>query len=558
MKRLLLAYFCLVALAVTGAAVFVLRGGIKKPAHSTILSWHLTGSLPDRAPSTLPFFDKEEASWGDVYTALHALRGDDDIRGLAITIDEPRFGLAKAQEIRDELLAVRKSGRFVECYLPTAGEGSNGTLPYFLATACDHIHLAPLGQVNLVGLNAEGIYLHDTLDKLKVDAQFVKMGQFKSAPEMFTETHPSDSATLELNAMLDTFYGQIVEGIARARHLAPDSVRSIIDEAPYDADDALRLHLVDAVDYPDDFRTQVTARAPSARLRSLDSYDGASDLGAGVAVVAVTGGLVREGPSNLEEETSSDSLVRELNRLADDDSARAVVLRIDSPGGSVLASDLMLHAIERVHRHKPVVVSMSDAAASGGYYIAALADRIVAEPATLTGSIGVFTGKFVTRRLEEEILGVHRVANRRGAEAGIYSTLAPFSPAEQAKVLSSIQGVYRTFVGNVAKGRHLSREAVEAIASGRVWSGLDAHRVGLVDEIGGLDKAVNAARKAAHLDADTPVRFYPQPVSWLERIRHHSPEPLSVQMSRLAAQLAPKPRHMLELGPEWKSLLQPF
>ena len=252
----------------------------------------------------------------------------------------------------------------------------------------------PLGRINLLGLSAESLYLRDTLDKLKIEPQFVKIGPFKSAPEMFTENHPTPEAALELNAVLDRFYALIVDAVAKARNLRPEHVRDLVDNAPYTARDALALHLVDAIEYPDEFRAQLTRRA-SVSVRSttiLASFsNGPADGGRRGGERRPDRGRI--GSPRQRGNQRAEGLVTLLGRTADDSDVSAVVLRVDSPGGSVLASDFMLHSVERVHRRKPVFVSMSDAAASGGYYIAALADRIVAEPATLTGSIGVFTGK---------------------------------------------------------------------------------------------------------------------------------------------------------------------
>jgi protease-4 len=246
--------------------------------------------------------------------------------------------------------------------------------------------------------------------------------------------------------------------------------------------------------------------------------------------------------------------------VAEDDGIPAVVLRIDSPGGSALASDLILHEVERLRRKKPVIVSMSDYAASGGYYIAARATRIVAEAATLTGSIGVVGGKFATRRFERDLLGITHDQLKRGANADLYSSTDPYTPAQTAQVERLMGRAYDLFVGHVAAGRHMTRQAVEAVAAGRVWTGADARPIGLVDEIGGLDRAIELARSSAGLPATGALRLeiYPRPRSWLEVFRDRRDSPLPETLLRLARSLEARPPDLLELPAEERRLAQPF
>jgi protease-4 len=255
----------------------------------------------------------------------------------------------------------------------------------------------------------------------------------------------------------------------------------------------------------------------------------------------------------------ADDLAEDLRDLADDDDVRAVVLRIDSPGGSALASDLMLREVERLRRAKPVVVSMSDVAASGGYYIASRATAIVAEAGTLTGSIGVVSGKFVTSGFERELLGISRDPLQRGANAGIYAPRERFTPAQAERLAAQMAHVYDTFVGHVAEGRKLSREKVDAVAQGRLWTGEEALRVGLVDALGGLDVAVARAREAAQIaaQAEVRIRFVPAPSGLLELLfsEERRGEPLSLEA--LAARLAPA-GPALELPRAWRRLAAPW
>ncbi|MEA2694380.1 MAG: protease [Acidobacteriota bacterium] len=253
-------------------------------------------------------------------------------------------------------------------------------------------------------------------------------------------------------------------------------------------------------------------------------------------------------------------MARLLRKLGRDDSLAAVVLRVDSPGGSALASDLILHEVELLARRKAVVVSMSDVAASGGYYIAARAAKIVAEPATITGSIGVVDGKFVTRRLQEEVLGITHDPLKRGRNADLYSPLTAYSPEQDARVQAMMGRVYETFVGHVAAGRHMSRAAVEAVAGGRVWTGADAKRRGLVDDLGGLDRAVDLALRTARLPTGEPVRleYYPEPRRLFDLLHERREPLLPASLLELARSLEHPRPELLELPPEIARLARPF
>ncbi len=571
MKKLVAVFLVLVAVAVAaaGAGILLSRGG-RSLGGPTVLVWRLDRTILEQAPTSgFPFAAGATLdSMAQLYPALRAARADDGVKGLAVYIQGADFGLAKAQEFRRQLAALRQAGKFVECYLETAGEGSNGTLAYYLASACERIHLAPAGDLNLLGLFADSVFLRGALEKLKIDPAFSSVGRYKSAVESFTQTEHSPEAEEAMNAVLDGFYGQLVAGIAAARRLPPAEVRRLIDGAPYSAPEALRLKLIDALAYPDQFRDRIEERAGGEpRLVRLQDYGGRGNPFAGktIAVVFALGTIVR-GHGGIEPWTQevflgAESLAEILSDLADDGGVAAVVLRVDSPGGSALASDLILRQVELLAREKPVVVSMSDVAASGGYYIAAKAHKIVAEPATLTGSIGVFGGKLVTRRLQEEHLGVTHDTLKRGANADIYTTLAPFSAAQQARVDAGMRRVYDTFVGHVARGRKLSPREVEAVAQGRVWTGEEARRRRLVDELGGFDRALELARAEAGIAAGAAVRlaFYPEPASFWDLLFDGEEEPLlPSSLVRLLRALDPPAAGALELPREIARLARPF
>jgi protease IV len=562
MKKLLWIFAVLMALAVLSTAAGILvgrRGGATGGDGATVLVWRIVGPVLEQEAPRLPFTDAvEPGSIAQLYPAFRAARQDAGVRGLVVYIQAADFGLAKGQELRRQLLALRRAGKFVECYLETAGEGSNGTLEFYVATACERIHLAPAGDLNLLGLAAENRFLRGTLEKLKIDPEFHRVGRYKSAVETYTEKQFSAESAEAIAAVLDSYFSQIVAAIAEARHKSEAEVRRMIDHAPYSAAEAVRLGLVDQLSYPDQFRDHVQERlGRRPTYLKIEDYHPAPALAAKrIAVVFALGTIVRGpgGSSPWSEEVflGSDDMAALLRDIGEDDAVAAVVLRIDSPGGSALASDFILRDIEELQRKKPVVVSMSDTAASGGYYIAAKASRIVAEPATLTGSIGVFGGKFVTRRFEEEVLGMSHDTQKRGANADIYSSLQPASPEQDAHLQRLMDRTYALFIGHVAAGRKMSRQQVEGVASGRVWTGAAAQKIGLVDDLGGLDKALDVARQEVGIQPGETLGlvFYPEPPSWLDLFVERREPRLPAALAAVVKTLETGPPRLLELPPE--------
>lgn len=571
MKKLLAIFVFLLAVAIAATLAGILAGGAggkTSPAKGdTVLVWRVDGPVLEQEEPRLPFSgDVEPGSIARLYPAFRAAVRDAGIKGLAVYVQDADFGLAKAQELRRQMTALRRAGKWVECYLETAGEGSNGTLEYYLATACERIHLAPAGDLNLLGLNAETRFLRGTFDKLKIEPEFNRVGRYKSAVETYTESQYTPESREALAAVLDGFYSQIVSAVAEARHKSGAEVRAAIDGAPYSAQEALDRGLVDQLSYPDQFRDHIERRlGGEPNYVSIEDYEPRPALAARhVAVVFALGTIVRGsgGAAPWTDETflGSEDMADLLRDQAEDASVAAVVLRIDSPGGSALASDFILREVEKLKEKKPVIVSMSDTAASGGYYIAAKATRIVAEPATLTGSIGVFGGKFVTRRFEEEVLGFGHDAERRGANAGIYSSLEPYSPEQDAHVQRLMDRTYATFVGHVAAGRKMTSQAVGAVASGRVWTGAAARRIGLVDELGGLDRAIEIARGEAKIGPSETVAidFYPAPPSWLDLFVEKREPRLPAALADVVKTLETNPPRLLQLPPELARLARPF
>lgn len=569
MKKLLtiFAFLTGLAIAATLAGVFLARKGGAVADGSTILVWRIAGPILEQRTPRLPFADGSRiGSIAELYPAFRAARKDAGVRGLAVYIQDADFGLAKAQELRRQMVALRRAGKMVECYLETAGEGSNGTLAYYLATACERIHLSPAGDVNLIGFHSDTRFLRGTFEKLKVDPEFNRVGRFKSAVETYTESQFTPESREAMAAVLDGYYAQVVSAVAEARKKSDYEVRWLIDGAPFSADEAKMRGLVDDVSYPDQFLDHLEKRlGRKPTYVDIDDYQPSDPLAAKrVAVVFALGTIVRgEGgtaPWTEEVFLGSDDMAGVLHDMGEDRSISAVVLRVDSPGGSALASDLILREVERLKKKKPVVVSMSDEAASGGYYIAAKANKIVAEPATLTGSIGIFGGKLVTRRLEEETLGITHESLKRGANADIFSTSQMWTEPQQARMQQLMDRSYQAFIGHVAAGRRMSRREVEGVASGRVWTGAAARKVGLVDELGGLDRAIEVARDEAGIPSEenVAVSFYPAPPSWLDLFVERREPRLPTALADVVKTLEMTPPRLLQLPPEVARLARPF
>jgi protease-4 len=375
-----------------------------------------------------------------------------------------------------------------------------------------------MGMVGIVGLRAEMPYLRGTLDLLGVTPDFVHREEFKDAANMMTETSMTAPEREELDALLGSIYGQIQAGIAADRKIDPGTVKTLVDQAPLLTDEALKAHLVDHVGDRDD---AAASFGPDAKFEPLATYFGQvgppHQKGPTVALIYATGLIARGGGggnplTGVSGASSADALTHAFRLAAEDKSVRAILFRIDSPGGSAVAAETIWAAVNRAHQAgKPVIVSMGDVAGSGGYYIAAPADKIVAEPATLTGSIGVVAGKLVFGGTLKKFGGAWGSIDT-GANAGMFSTFDDFSDSELARLNAVVDDIYAGFKRRVAEGRKLDADAVEAVAKGRVWSGEDARGKGLVDQLGGMSTALDLAKSAAGIPADQDVDLTPYPV----------------------------------------------
>ncbi len=457
----------------------------------------------------LGLFGDAGPTWLDVLERLRREEDDKEVRGFALVLDGAGLSSARARELRDRIVAFEQAGKPVLVYLT----GSPSNLDVYVASAASQVLLHPAADLQLTGMSVELQHLRGLLDRVGVQPQFVKRAEYKTAPETFTETEPT-TANLEMtNALVDDLYGELVAAIAAGREVEESVVRGWVDAGPHDADHALEIGLVDGLAYPDEVERRLAElhqggvhqedllATPQAHSPWEDPQQ--------IAVVYVEGGIVpgRSSPGGLfgGRTTGSESIVKALDRAREDRQIRAVVLRVDSPGGSSFASDEIWRAVERVQEEgKPVVVSMGGVAASGGYYVAAGADAIWAEPNTITGSIGVFSGKFSTNELQDR-LGVTTVAVNRGRNADLFSGTTAWDDVQRAKMQSLVDHTYEQFKSRVAEGRNLSMAEVEKVARGRVWSGERAKEANLVDELGGFQDAIADARARAGIPARRKV-----------------------------------------------------
>ena len=494
----------------------------KQPA-AVIAQVAIAGSLPDGVG--------QGGLLADVSPHLHRVveridkaAADSRVKGVLLTIEAPGLGRARIDELRAAIGRVRKAGKPVTAHLV-----SGAAAAYLVASACDAITLAPASTLEITGVRAEMTFFKAMLDRLGVDAEILQVGDFKGAAEPLTRTSMSPQLRAQYESFVGDLFEQLIERVAADRKLSADRVRELVDMGVFTAEAARAASLVDAVGYEDEavaaLAKQIRADEPKlvrdyARRKIDDDFSGIGGLvklmelisgqgqdapsggGKRIAIVHVTG-EIREGRSRDEllagGAAGSETVITAIRDAEKDEQVAAIVLRIDSPGGSALASDLIWREAERCR--KPVVASLSDTAASGGYYIAVAADRIVAAPGTLTGSIGVVGGKVAVGDALEKV-GVHTDVVSRGRNAGWLSMTTPFKAHEREAFRATMEEVYRLFTSKVASGRRLDLDRVKELAEGRVFTGRMAKEAGLVDQLGTLDDAIDEARRLAGIAAD--------------------------------------------------------
>ena len=508
-----------VAMALLFSAI---RGERPSVKDNSVLALNVSGPLPDYVPDNPlnRIFGNPPQSLSSLLAQFRKAKADKRIKAIILDVDASETGWAKAEEIRGAIEDFRSSGKPVYAYMET---GFNKD--YYIAAACDKIYIPPSGELFVTGLAADVMFFRGTLDKLGIYPDVYQIGKYKSAGDMFTQKQMTDAHREYINSLLDDLYGRMVDSMAKGRRKSTDEMKQLIDNAPYTAKQAQDNGLIDGALYRDEVEKQVKKGLgygdnDELRLVKASDYRKISQESLGlnkgekIAVVYAAGDIMSGSSqfgSDGQEVIGSDSLVKTLNEVRDDKSIKAVVLRIDSPGGSGLASDIIWRGIESLKAKKPVVVSMSDVAASGGYYIACNANKIVAQPSTITGSIGVVGGKPVVKGFYDWI-GITNEYVLRGNNAGMFRETEKFSDSERAKFQEFLKSTYDDFTSKVAKGRSKDQTYIDSIGQGRVWTGRQGKENGLVDEYGGLDKAIEVAKQLANIPADKGVQRILRPI----------------------------------------------
>lgn len=511
---------------VFAAAKFARRA--PEPPEAAYLSLRLGGDLPELQPVMLPLpalESKAPLTVGEVWSALRRAARDPRIKGVLLRPRGLALGWGKLEEIRHGIEEVRKAGKPVHAWLAGAG-----TREFYLASAADRIYMAPEDVLDMRGLRVEAMYIKGTLDKLGAEVEIEHAGKYKDAGDMFTRTGMSPETREALDAILDDQYARICLTVAASRKTTPEKVRAWIDDGPYIAPKAVAAGLIDELLYEKDAEQKLVDAASAglkdkARALAVRDYlrlpqDLKGKRVRQFAFLVAQGSILRSAPADLfgeEQAITPRNIEQQVKLIEKDPAIRGVIVRVDSPGGDAVASDEILEHLKRLSKKKPVVFSMSDVAASGGYYMAMTGDPIVAYPGTITGSIGVIYGKVNLRGLYGK-LGINKEILKRGRFADLDSDFQKLTPEGRAKLRETIDFIYAGFLKRVAEGRKKKVEEIEPFAQGRVWSGSRAREHGLVDATGGIDAAVALMRQKTGVKEDEPVRLavFPSPKSWFD------------------------------------------
>ncbi len=517
----------LVLLLVVAALVGRYYRGARSLGGPVVLEWAL-GPIPDEASEDpLRALTGGGATLGlrDYLETLQAAGDDPNVQGLIITLGNAPVAIATMQDLREAIAKFRAKKKFVYGFSESFGGLGN----YYLATSFDRIFLLPSGEVAITGIFADQQFIRGTLDKLGVQPHFEGRYEYKNARDYYMEKKFTPAHREATDKLVGSIYHQLVKGIAESRGLTAERLQELIDHAPHFAPESVSNHLVDELGYRDQAYDAAKKKAGAgAKLLYLSKYHASAkkvnDSGPGVALIYGEGAIVpgRSSTDPLMGDTTmgSDTVSAAFRQAVADKSVKAILFRVNSPGGSAIASDVIGREVQRAKQAgKPVIVSMGGVAGSGGYWVSMDADRIVAQPATITGSIGVVSGKFIMAGLFDK-LGLSFDAVKYGQNSSIYDSGQDFSPTELERFRASLDRIYETFTSRVAAGRKLPKERVLQVAKGRVWSGEDALPLGLVDELGGFNTALRAVKKAIKLKESDSVELkqFPKRKSALEAL----------------------------------------
>jgi protease-4 len=544
---LLLALVVVAAVAIT--LLVMALDDTPKIRDNSVVVLRVEGALPDYTaadPTMSRFFGGDANSLSNLLLQLRKAKADKRVGAVLLDVGLVGAGWAKSGEIREAVADFRKSGKPIYAYMEF---GSDKEL--YIASAAERVYVAPIGDLFVNGLAAEAMFFRGTFDKLGIYWDSYQIGKYKTAPERLTRKEMSEGERETINSLLDEIFKTYVGAIAESRRKSPEDVAAFVDTAPHNARRAAEAGFIDGALYRDQVEAELKKRLGGykddepLRKVSMSEYRrvepeslGLND-GERIAVVFAAGpinpGSSNDGSFGGEQTIGSDTVVRAINEARENKSVKAIVLRVDSPGGSIYPSDLIWRAVEEAKKKKPVVISMSDLAASGGYYVSMGANRIVAQPLTLTGSIGVFAYKPVMKGFYDWV-GVSTEYVTRGKNAGIFRETEQFTDEERKTFEGLINHYYwDEFLPKVAEGRKLPNvEAVHQVAQGRVWTGAQAKERGLVDEFGGLDRAVEVAKELAGIPADKGVRrvVFPAPRPLFQQLFGGGEEEASVKAAR--------------------------
>jgi protease IV len=529
---LLAVFVLLLGLVVT--VVVVSLGDEPEVASNSVLVLDVEGSLPDYTNAdelSSRFFGGETNSLSNLLLQLRKAKTDKRVSAVILDIGMLGGGWAKADEIREAIADFRKSGKPIYAYMEFGSDKE-----YYIATAAERIYVPPIGDLFINGLAAESMHFKGSFDKLGIYWDSYQIEKYKNAPESFTREDMSEGERETLNSLLDEIFNRYVGQIAEARRKSVDDVKALVDNAPHNAPAAVEAGLIDGALYREEVENELKKRlgykddeklrkVSMAEYRRVTPQSLGLNQGEAIAVIFASGpiepGRSNDGSCGGDQTIGSDTVVKALNDARDNKDVKAIVLRVDSPGGVTYPSDLIWKAVEEAKKKKPVVVSMGDLAASGGYYISMGANKIVAEPLTLTGSIGVYAYKPVVKGFYDWV-GVSSEYLLRGKNSGMFRETEKFTKDEREKFEGSMRNFYwNQFLPKVAEGRNFQNaEAVHEIARGRVWTGAQGKEKRLVDEFGGLDRAVEVAKELAKIPADKGVRrvVYPAPRTFFQQL----------------------------------------
>jgi protease IV len=479
-----------------------------------VLVMELGGDIPEYTTESVftRLLGEEKPLMIDKVECLTAAARDPEVRAVVARITDADYGFAKAQELRDAILAFRKSGKPIAAYLELEG---GGNIEYYVASACDKIYLSPASTLGLIGLSSRHYYLGGVWDKLYLDLQVDQIKEYKSFADMIARKEMSPAEREMDNAILDSTYDQLTRGIAEGRGVSQDTVKGWIDAAWLTSDQYVAAKTVDGLKYLDEAVDETGGKDHETMIEESDYFQRPtgkvhqSGKGINVALVFGVGNIMsgQEGQTfGASAEIASEAMVKRLRKALEDDTVRAVIFRIDSGGGSALASDVIWRATQQVKAGKPIVVSMSDVAGSGGYYIACGASAIVAQPGTITGSIGILTVRPSLAKLLKKA-GIGAETLTRGKFADLNSMDHPLDEAGLARTHDSIAALYDLFTRRVGAGRAMSPERVNEIGRGRVYTGAQAKELGLVDRLGGFDAAEAEVRRLLNEPEDKEINL---------------------------------------------------